>query len=116
MQTGTGSSTTRGDAPGEATAGADDGRTFANLTEARYALWRGVNDLDYALNDLRGDLSAVESLALGIIEQHGASLGPTADGLHHCASRALDGLRAIRELHGRLHEAAIVVRQNDATR
>jgi hypothetical protein len=32
---------------------AADGRTFANLIEARTALWRGVNELESALYEVR---------------------------------------------------------------
>ncbi len=94
----------------------DDGRTFRDLIQVREALWRDVSDLETALNDLDGDLSAVEGLALHIDAQHGASLGPTATGLYHCSSRALETLREVRELHKRLHEAAIVIKANDPTR
>ncbi len=95
---------------------ADDGRSFRDLIAVRDALWRDVSDLETALNDLDGDLSAVEGLALHIDAQHGSSLGPTATGLYHCSSRALETLREVRELHKRLHEAAIVIRANDSTR
>ncbi len=95
---------------------ADDGRSFRDLIAVRDALWRDVSDLETALNDLDGDLSAVEGLALHIDAQHGSSLGPTATGLYHCSSRALETLREVRELHKRLHEAAIVIKANDSTR
>ena len=117
MQTDTGTSTAQGAAPGEAAAGApDDGRSFSSLIEARYALWRGVSDLDEALYQVKGDLSAIHAMSLELTERHQHTLGTTADGLHHCASRALDALRGLQELHRHLHEAAVVVRENDPTR
>ena len=50
------------------------------------------------------------------VEQHADQLGPTARGLHHCAGRALDTLRRVRELHERLAEAAVVSEGNDPSR
>ncbi len=82
----------------------------------RDALYRDVNDLDTALNDLRGDLSAVHAMSMELTDRHQHALGSTAEGLFHCANRALDALAEIRELHGRLHEAAIVIKANDSTR
>ena len=95
---------------------ADDGRTFRDLIQVREALWRDVSDLETALNDLRGDLAAVHGLALAISEQHGSYVGPAADGLWHCSSRARDALGEIGDLHKRLHEATIVIKANDPTR
>ena len=92
---------------------ADDGPAFANLFEARAAVCRGVGRLDDELTALEGDLSAVEGLSLMTVEQHADQLGPTATGLHHCAVRALETLRRVRELHGRLAEAAQVSEGND---
>ena len=109
MQTDTASSTERGDAP-------DNGRTFADLITVRDALWRDVNDLDTALNDLRGDLSAVHAMSMQLTDRHQHTLGPAADGLWHCSSRALDALGEVRELQKRLHEAALVVKANAPTR
>ena len=95
---------------------AADGPTFPNLFAARAAVCRGVGRLDDELTALEGDLSAVEGLSLMLVEQHADQLGPTAHGLHHCASRALDTLRRVRELHERLAEAAVVSEGNDPTR
>jgi hypothetical protein len=95
---------------------ADDGPTFANLFAAREAVSRGVGRLDDELNALEGDLSALEGLSLMTVEQHADQLGPTATGLHHCASRALETLRRVRELHEGLADAAVVSEGNDPTR
>jgi hypothetical protein len=75
-----------------------------------------VGSLDDELNALEGDLSAVEGLALTLVEQHADQLGPTARGLHHCSTRALETLRRVRDLHERLAEAAQVSEGNDPTR
>ena len=90
----------------------DDGLTFANLFAARAAVCR----LDDELTALEGDLSAVEGLSLMAVEQHAEVMGPTARGLHHCAVRALDTLRRIRDLHERLADAAVVSEGNDPSR
>ncbi len=111
MQTGTAPST-----PARPPETADDGPTFANLFEARAAVCRGVGRLDDELTALEGDLSAVEGLSLMAAEQHADQLGPTARGLHHCAGRALETLRRVRELHERLAEAAQVSEGNDPSR
>ena len=72
--------------------------------------------LDDELTALEGYLSAVEGLALMTVEQHAEQLGPTATGLHHCATGALATLRRARELHERLAEAAQVSEGNDPSR
>ena len=97
-------------------ASADDGPTFPNLFAARDAVCRGVGRLDDELTALEGDISAVEGLSLAVVEQHADQLGPTAAGLHHCAGRALETLRRVRELHERLAEAAQVSEGNDPSR
>ena len=97
-------------------ASADDGPTFPNLFAARDAVCRGVGRLDDELTALEGDISAVEGLSLAVVEQHADQLGPTAAGLHHCATRALATLRQVRELHERLAEAAQVSEGNDPSR
>src|SRR5918998_4589352 len=94
---------------------ADDGRTFADLSAARHAVWRGVNDLDQDLYHLHGDLAAMHAMSLELTERHSSTLGTVADGMLHCATRALDTLKEIRELQARLHEAAAVVRENDSS-
>ena len=94
----------------------DDGSTFANLFAARAAVCRGVGRLDDELTALEGDLSAVKGLALMTVEQHAEQLGPTATGLYHCATRALETLRRVRELHERIAEAAQVSEGNDPSR
>ena len=104
------------DASDPTTAPADDGPTFANLFAAREAVCRGVGRLDDELNALEGDLSAVEGLALMTVEQHADQIGPTARGLHHCSTRALETLRRVRELHERLAEAAQVSEGNNPSR
>ena len=95
---------------------ADDGRTFANLFAARAAVCRGVGRLDDELSALEGDVCAIEGLSLMAVEQHAEQLGPTATGLHHCATRALGTLRRVRELHERLAEAARVSEGNAPSR
>ena len=55
-------------------------------------------------------------MSLELTDRHNSTLGTVADGLFHCASRALATLREVRELQARLHEAAAVVRENDSTR
>ncbi len=95
---------------------ADDGPTFSNLFEARAAVCRGVGRLDDELTALEGDLSAVEGLAFGVVENHKHQIGPAAQGLFHCAVRALETLRRVRELHERLADAAVVANGNDPTR
>ena len=95
------------------TAPIDDGPTFPNLFAARAAVCRGVGSLDDELNALEGDISAVEALALMTVEQHADQLGPTARGLHHCSTRALETLRRVRDLHERLAEAAQVSEGNE---
>jgi hypothetical protein len=51
-----------------------------------------------------------------VVEQHASQLGPTATGLHHCARRTLDTVRQVREVQGRVGDAALVLRENDPTR
>jgi hypothetical protein len=108
--------TPRGQTADDPVSPAEAGPTFANLFEARDAVCRGVGRLDDELTALEGDLSAVEGLSLMAVEQHQDALGPTATGLHHCAGRALETLRQVRELHGRIAEAATVAHANDSTR
>jgi hypothetical protein len=61
-------------------------------------------------------VSALHAMSLELTERHQHTLGSTAEGMFHCANRALDALAGLKELHGRLHEAAAVVRENDPTR
>ena len=95
---------------------ADDRPTFPNLFAARAAVCRGLGRLDDELSALEGDVCAIEGLSLMAVEQHAEQLGPTATGLHHCATRALATLRRVRELHERLAEAAQLSDGNDPTR
>lgn len=93
-----------------------DPPAFANLIDARNALWRAVCDLDDPMTELEGDLSAIEALTLLVVNDHKDQLGPTATGLHHCARRALASVRKVRAVQGRVGDAALVVRENDPTR
>jgi hypothetical protein len=107
---------TRGQTSDDSRPAADDGPTFPNLFEARAAVCHAVGRLDDDLNALEGDLCAIEGLAFGVVENHKDQIGPAAQGLIHCATRALATLRRVRELHERLAEAAQVSEGNDPSR
>jgi hypothetical protein len=89
-------------------------RVFRNLFQARDEVCQGVARMERLLLALKGDLSAMQGLGQALTEDHGDE--SEVIGLMHCAERALDTLAELHGLTDRVHDAAVVVRGNDATR
>ena len=86
------------------------------LSDSCEALWAGRCDLEDLTRWIKVDLSPINALVLGSVEQHGETLGPTAGRPHHCAGDALARGKLPEAVPGRLGELVLVTREHDPAR